>query len=255
MMNNTRPHIAAVILAGGRGKRMNFSEGNKVTVSLAEKPIILHIVQFMQKLFISTVVVVVGHAKESVIHVLEGEEVLFAEQKEQLGTGHALASALAVLPQHIRDTFVVYGDDAVFYNTKHLPVMEQLFDKHLSQGSVVTFLTIEQDDPTGLGRIVRNSNGQVQSIMEEKDATEEQKKIHEINPGCFVFSVDFLKEYLSKVEKSPVTGEYYLTSLVDLAIKHGKKVETVRGGKLSWRGVNTPEELALAEALLKKATL
>ncbi len=253
MMNNSRHHIASVILAGGRGKRMNLPDGNKVTVSLAEKPIILHIVQFMQKLFISTVVVVVGHAKESVMQVLQGETVLFAEQKEQLGTGHALECALDVIPEHISDVFVVYGDDAVFYNTKHLPVMEKLFEAHASHGSAVTFLTIEQDDPQGLGRIIRNKDGQVQAIIEEKDATDEQKKIQEINPGCFVFSMEYLKKYLHRVEKSPVTGEYYLTSLVDLAIQHGEKVETVKGGKLAWRGVNTPEELALAEALLKEA--
>ena len=116
-------------------------------------------------------------------------------------------------------------------------------------------MTIEQEDPTGLGRIVRGEDDTVQAIVEEKDATLEQKKIKEINPGCFVFSVAFLKEYLPLVDKSPVTGEYYLTSLIDLAMKHGKKVETVKGGRLAWRGVNTPEELVLAEQLLKEALL
>ena len=250
-----RHHIAAVILAAGKGKRMNLKEGNKVIASLGNKPIILHIVQFMQKLSIATVAVVVGHAKESVMQALEGEDVIFAEQTEQLGTGHALACALDVLPEYVTDVFVVYGDDAVFYNEKHLPVMNDLFEKHTEHQSAVTFLTIEQEDPTGLGRIVRGEDDTVQAIVEEKDATLEQKKIKEINPGCFVFSVAFLKEYLPLVDKSPVTGEYYLTSLIDLAMKHGKKVETVKGGRLAWRGVNTPEELVLAEQLLKEALL
>ena len=189
------------------------------------------------------------------MQALEGEDVIFAEQTEQLGTGHALACALDVLPEYVTDVFVVYGDDAVFYNEKHLPVMNDLFEKHTEHQSAVTFLTIEQEDPTGLGRIVRGEDDTVQAIVEEKDATLEQKKIKEINPGCFVFSVAFLKEYLPLVDKSPVTGEYYLTSLIDLAMKHGKKVETVKGGRLAWRGVNTPEELVLAEQLLKEALL
>ena len=165
-----RHHIAAVILAAGKGKRMNLKEGNKVIASLGNKPIILHIVQFMQKLSIATVAVVVGHAKESVMQALEGEDVIFAEQTEQLGTGHALACALDVLPEYVTDVFVVYGDDAVFYNDKHLPVMNDLFEKHTEHQSAVTFLTIEQEDPTGLGRIVRGEDDTVQAIVEEKES-------------------------------------------------------------------------------------
>lgn len=245
-------HVAAVILAAGKGKRMNLPQGNKVTASLADKPIILHIVQFMQKLLLDTVVVVVGHAKESVKAVLSGEKIIYAEQAEQLGTGHALACALEVLPEDITDVFVVYGDDAVFYNDKHLPKIQQLFARHFGKNSVITFMTIEQENPLGLGRIVRNASGQVQAIVEEKDATQEQKAIKEINPGCFLFSVSFLREYLPKLEKSSVTGEYYLTSLIDMAISDGLTVQTEQGGSMSWRGVNTPEELAQAEALLRQ---
>ncbi len=111
-------------------------------------------------------------------------------------------------------------------------------------------MTIEQENPQGLGRIVRGMDDELVGIVEEKDATDDQKRITEINPGCFVFSVQFLKKYLTQVEKSPVTGEYYLTSLIDLALVNNEKVETVQGGKLVWRGVNTPEELEEAERLI-----
>lgn len=242
--------LGAIILAAGRGSRMKMEDANKVTLELVDKPIVLHIVHFMRKLAIQTVVVVVGFARKSVEDVLAGEQVIFAEQTELLGTGYAVSAALPKLPKDVTDVFVVYGDDAVFYVDKHIPVMEQLFATHFSTDAAFTFLTIEQDDPIGLGRIVRGNDGKLLAIVEEKDATLEQKKITEINPGSFVFKVDFLTKYLPLVDRSPVTGEYYLTSLIDVAIKHGERVETVQGGKLSWRGVNTKEELEKAEELL-----
>jgi len=247
-MNNERK-LGGIILAAGQGKRMQIDGVNKVTLHLDNKPIIAHIVHFMKGMSISSIVVVVGHAKESVIKTLESENVLFAEQTERLGTGHALQVGLSVLPKDVTDVFVVYGDDAVFYNTKHIPIMEKLFKEQLTSNAAFTFLTIEQDNTAGLGRIVRDKNGNLLAIVEQKDATEEQLQIKEINPGCFVFSTDFLRNYLPKITPSPVTGEIYLTSLIDLAIQDGLKVQTVNGGKLAWRGVNTKEELEEAEKL------
>lgn len=242
--------MGAIILAAGQGKRMSLNGTNKVTLSLAGKPIILRIVEFMRGIGIETVVVVVGHAKESVMNILQSSDVLISEQKELRGTGDAAASALTVLPPEISDVLVVYGDDAVLYTPENNAVIHELLEKHLASDAVCSFLTIEQDNPAGLGRIIRDRDDRLLAIVEEKDATEEQKKITEINPGCFVFRVDFLKEYLPKVEKSPVTGEYYLTSLIDLALTEGRTVLTVKGGRRKWRGVNTPEELAEAEKMM-----
>lgn len=246
---NKKRKLGAIILAAGQGKRMQINDVNKVTMPLNNKPIISHIVHFMKRMTIDTIVVVVGHAKESVMETLQKEHVLFAEQTERLGTGHALQVGVSALPEDVTDVLVVYGDDAVFYNSKHMPVMEELFKEQLSSDAVFTFLTIEQEDPSGLGRIVRDKEGKLQAIVESKDATDEQLQINEINPGCFVFSTDFLKKYLPKVTPSPVTGEYYLTSLIDLAIQDELQVQTVKGGKMAWRGVNTKEELAEAERL------
>ncbi len=244
-------NLGAIILAAGKGKRMNSTDKNKVTLSLVDKPIILHIVKFMKKLAASSIVVVVGFAKESVMKVLEGENVIFAIQKDLLGTGHATRVALKKLPKNITDVIVVYGDDGVIYIDKHLPIINSLFEKHFQTNSEFSFLTIEKDDPTGLGRIVRDKKGKLQEIVEEKDADLEQKKIKEINPGCFIFKVSFLNKYLPKLEKSNATGEYYLTSLIDVAINNMEKVETLRGGKMVWRGVNTREELEEAERLYR----
>jgi len=241
--------LGTIILAAGQGKRMQVDGVNKVTLHLHNKPIIAHIVHFMKQQSIETIIVVVGHAKESVIQTLADEKVLFAEQTERLGTGHALQVGMEVLPEDVTDVLVVNGDDAGFYNGKFMAIMRELVEEQLKSDAAFTFLTIEQEDPSGLGRIVRDKQGNLQAIVESKDATEDQLKITEINTGCFVFSVDFLRKYLPKVTPSPVTGEYYLTSLIDLAIHDTVKVQTVNGGKIAWRGVNTKEELQEAERL------
>lgn len=231
---------------------MQSTDKNKVTMSLSGKPIILRIVEFMKSLGVTHTVVVVGFARDSVEEVLKDEHVTFSEQKEQLGTGHAVEAALRDLSEEVSDVLVVYGDDGVIYNEKQRHVIDDLIQKHEESHAAFTFLTIEQEDPQGLGRIVRDEEGRLIEIVEEKDATDEQRLIKEINPGCFIFKVDFLKKYLPLVEKSPATGEYYLTSLIDLGLKNGETVETLNGGSLMWRGVNTPEELEKANELFLK---
>lgn len=241
-----KKNIGAIIMAAGRGKRMKAKAINKVAVSLANKPMILHTILLLEHLSLESIVVVVGFAKESVMHALSGTSVLFAEQKKRLGTAHAVQCGLKKLPDSITDVLVLGGDDSAFYNKE---ILTKLLDAHFKSSASITFLTIEKDDPTGLGRVVRDEKGAVMSIVEEKDATSTQKRIHEINPACYVFSTAFLKKFLPKIEKSPVTGEYYLTSIIDLALRYNQKVETVQGGKLAWRGVNTKEELEEAEKL------
>lgn len=238
--------IGAIVLAAGKGKRMKAKDKNKVVFLLADKPMILHTIHILQKLNLNAIVVVVGFAKHSVMKVLEGTGVLYAEQRKRLGTGHAALVGLKKLPEEITDVLVFYGDDSAFYNPA---ILQNLIDTHVKHDSDVTFLTISVDNPTGLGRVLRNSEGKVTAIIEEKDANDLQRKITEINPACYIFSTQFLRKYLPTVEKSPVTGEYYLTSLIDIALKHNKKIETLHGGKLLWRGVNTPDELKQAEEL------
>jgi len=242
-------NLGAIILAAGKGKRMQLDSHNKVTLRFGEKTIILHIVHFLKDLDISNIVVVVGHHRQSVEDALLGEDIIFAEQKEQLGTGDALSFGLKELPTEITDVLVTYGDDIFLHSKKNVPTINSLLKLHKDKGNAITFLTVEFDNPIGLGRIVRGSDGKILEIIEEKDATESQKKIKEINPGCFIFSIEFLKKYISKLKKSTVTGEYYLTNLIDLAIKDNEKVDTLAAGNITWRGINTKEELQEAERL------
>lgn len=238
--------FGAIILAAGRGSRMKSKKVNKVAMHLADKPMILHTVDLLKNLKIKNIVVVVGFAKKSVMELLDGN-VVFADQKKRLGTAHAVSVALKKVNNDITDVIILNGDDSAFYTQK---IINELLDKHEKEKSSFTFLTIEKENPFGLGRVVRDSKGNVTAVVEEKDATNAQRKIKEVNPGCYVFSTEFLKKYLPKVEKSEITKEYYLTSLIGIGIKNKEKIETVKGGNLLWRGVNTKEELGEAHTLL-----
>jgi len=238
-------NLGAIVLAAGKGKRMNSKSVNKVALHLADKPMIVHTVSLLEKVGIKEIVVVVGFAKKSVIGVL-GSKVIFAEQKKRLGTAHAVECALKKMPTNVEDVLVVNGDDSAFYSEK---IIKKLTKSHLLSNSAFTFLTIEKDNPFGLGRIVRGSKNELMAIVEEKNADEVQKTIKEVNPGCYIFKVNFLKKYLSKIKKNELTGEYYLTDLVGLGIKNNEKVETLKGGAIAWRGVNTKDELLEAEKL------
>lgn len=239
-------NLGAIILAGGKGTRMKSKAVNKVAMHLANKPMILHTVELLESLGIKNIVVVVGFAKESVMNILE-KKVEFAEQKKRLGTAHAVKVALQKIHRDISDVLVLNGDDSAFYSKD---IIYELIKKHFADKSSFTFLTIEKDNPYGLGRVVRDRDGKVKAMVEEKDASLKQRKINEVNPGCYVFKLDFLKKYLPFVKKSPITGEYYLTSLIGIGIEHGEKIETLKGGKLMWRGVNTKDELLEAEEMI-----
>jgi bifunctional N-acetylglucosamine-1-phosphate-uridyltransferase/glucosamine-1-phosphate-acetyltransferase GlmU-like protein len=236
--------VWAVILAAGRGSRMNSTDTNKVALPLAGRPIICHTISNLQKAGITHIVVVVGFAKESVLKCLD-ENIVTAEQTEQLGTGHAVKVAIEKIP-FAQDVFVLNGDDSYVFTPE---ILTNLFQKHKAAQASVSFLTLMTDTPSGLGRIVRDSSGKVVGIVEEKDATEVQKGISEINPACYLFSYDFLKKNLDSIEKSSVTGEFYVTRLIDIAVKNGVAIATHTEKGLQWRGINTPAELEEANKM------
>lgn len=249
-MKKERNQVAGIVLAAGHGTRMESTTTNKVTLELGGKPMIEQTVELLEGSGVCPVVVVVGFQKESVINVLRGKEnVIFAEQKERLGTGHAAAVGFETLPKSVKDVFILNGDDSAFY-TKD--ILTKLLKEHRKNNNAITFLTLKVDNPSGLGRIIRNKNGKVIAIFEEKDASTKQRKIKEINPACYLFSSKFLKKYISHVPVSRVTGEYYIVSLVSLAIKEGERVEGISAGNIPWRGVNTKDELTEAEKLFSE---
>ncbi len=192
-------------------------------------------------------VVVTGHGGEEVRQALRGENALFATQEEQLGTAHAVMRAESALADFSGDVMVLSGD-VPFIRPETL---ERLLAFHRERGNSVSLLSVEFENPNGYGRIIRNENGAVTGIVEEKDADGEQKKIREINGGVYVFDSDFLFGALRGVSRDNEQGEYYLTDVVGAAVESGLPVGAIKledAGELY--GINTPEDLKKAETLI-----
>lgn len=241
-------HTAAIVLAAGRGTRMKAKTKNKVAFNLHGKPMVAHTVDHLVDAGVSQIIAVVGFAAASVKQAL-GSRVNYATQNEPLGTGDALKAALPSLDPKIDTVLTVYGDDSAFYPVSlYHEMVEELRTKECD----LLFLTIHKDDPTGLGRIVRNSLGEVERIVEEKNATDAEKKIQEINTGFYCFKRDFLEKYIGDIQKNPLTGEYYATDMVEIALRNNKKVcAYFRPDSSIWHGVNNRSDWARAQ---KKAS-
>lgn len=238
-------NIASIVLAAGEGTRIQSKTKNKVMLEVRGKPMMEWSVSTLEDAGLTPIIVVVGFAKDGIRRHFK-DRVVYALQKNQQGTAHAVETALLKLPEGIRNVLVINGDDSYNYSAN---LLTKLVKRHIESDADITMLTIILDNPKGLGRVIRNSKDKVKGVVEEKDATNKQRATSEINPQCWVFSVQFLKSYLAKVPKSSVTGEYYLTELIQLAVKDNKHIETVREKNLAWRGVNTKEELEKAQKL------
>jgi len=212
--------IAAVVLAAGKGTRMK-SHLPKVLHKIGGKSMLEEVLSTADKLNPERVVVVVGFGADKVRAILK-EDIRSVEQKEQLGTGHAMMQAMPALEGFQGDVVTLYGDVPLLTAS----TLDELLVKHQSTQASVTVLTAEVDNPSGYGRIVRE-NGAFHKIVEDKDASEEIKKIKEINSGVYCFKIDTLRKYLPQLTPQNKQGEYYLTDVLELALKDGGLVETV----------------------------
>lgn len=241
-------HTVAVVLAAGRGSRMKAKTKNKVAFKLNGQPMIAHTVTHLRETGITSIIAVVGYQSGSVRSAL-GDSVMYAVQAEQRGTGDAIATAIPLLPTGCTTVLAVYGDDSAFYPSS---LFADMVAKKAELQCDLLFLTIHKDDPTGLGRIVRDDKGKILRIVEEKNATDAERQIQEINTGFYCFDRDFLVKYISEIQKNPLSGEYYLTDMVEIALKHGKKVEAFFVPDDSvWHGVNNRSDFAKAKAKIK----
>ena len=256
-----------VILAAGKSKRMG-ADIPKVLLPIGERPMISHLLETVQKIGIDPrPVIVVGSGAESVKSVLaNGYE--YVVQDQQLGTGHAVLCAEKALRGKADAIVVLYGDNP-FIQPETLRKLISLHEKSQSVGGVLrgdaghdrpvlTMATTTVDNFEDwrkplydFGRIVRNSNGEIQAIVEKKDATPEELAIRELNPSFFCFKAEWLWEALKKIDNANAQKEYYLTDLVRIAIDQGKRVLTVDANPLETIGVNTPEHLELARKLVR----
>jgi len=238
--------LAVVILAAGQGKRMK-SALPKVLQPLAGQPLLRHVVSRARCLSPTSMHVVYGHGGEQVRGAFTGEDLKWALQAEQLGTGHALMQAM---PEVADDelVLVLYGD---------VPLIDPETLRRLialAGPKAVSLLTVMLDNPTGYGRIVRNARGAVQKIVEQKDATRAQLKIREGNSGILAAPAKLLRRWLGKLRNANAQGEYYLTDIIAMAVKDKLKVNPLVSPTMAETlGVNDKVQLAELESLHRAA--
>ncbi len=235
-------NVSVVILAAGQGKRMK-SDLPKVLQPLAGRPLLKHVIDIAQSLKPTSVHVVYGHGGERVREALKTEQVKWVLQAEQLGTGHAVLQAAPDLADdHL--ALVLYGDVPLIRRA----TLEELVK--LAGPNALGLLTMTVDDPTGYGRIVRNARGQVQKIVEQKDASKAQQKIRECNTGVLVAPAKRLKRWLGRLKNDNTQKEYLLTDIIAMAVEDKVKVNPLVAPTLGEvLGVNDKAQLAELEAL------
>ena len=238
--------VTAVILAAGQGTRMK-SKLPKVLHAVCGQPMVYYAIQAAKAASTEMPVVVVGHRAEAVCEFL-GETARCVVQDPQLGTGHAVQQAEAMLKGRTDLVLVTYADMPLL----RVETLNRLTETQRANPGPVTMLTVSAEEPRGFGRVVRGANGRVQAIVEEAAATPEQLKIKELNVGAYCFSADWLWEALQRLPLSE-KGEYYLTDTVALAVKAGLPVQAVvTDDPVETIGINTRVHLAEAETAMRQ---
>lgn len=213
--------LRIIILAAGKGTRMK-SDLPKVLHPVCGIPMVKHVVAVANRVSQRKPLVVIGYKAEMVSTAL-GEGIDYVLQEEQLGTGHAIMMAVPQLQDFSGDLLVLYGDTPLIT----AETLMKLVVEHQRVKSSVTLLSVEVENPAGYGRIIRDKNGDLERIVEEKDASPEEKKVKEVNTGIYIFNYQDLAETLTHIKPKNAQGEYYLTDVVELLAAEGKKVWAV----------------------------
>jgi bifunctional UDP-N-acetylglucosamine pyrophosphorylase/glucosamine-1-phosphate N-acetyltransferase len=238
------PPVAAVVLAAGKGKRMR-SDVSKVMHELAGQPLLAHVLDRCDELGVGERVVVVGFGREAVIALCEARGARWVVQEEQLGTGHAFRQAVPALADFRGTVLVLCGDMALL----SAATLRRLLAVHRGRGAVATVLSADLCDPSGYGRVVRDAAGDIERIVEERDAAPADLARQEINTAIYAFEYPDVLEVLGGLTADNRQGEYYLTDVVGLLRERGRRVAAVKvGDPREALGVNTLEQLTEAEA-------
>jgi len=237
-------NLAVVILAAGKGTRMK-SDLPKVLHPIAGRPMVQHVVDAAGALDPDNTVLIYGHGGEAVRQAVTGSRLQWAEQAEQLGTGHAVAQALPHLEEDV--VLVLYGDVPLIQPQTLRDFVARVDDQSLA------LMTLTLDDPSGYGRVIRDGDGKVRRVVEQKDASDDEKAVREINTGILACTRRFLNDSLPRLSNSNAQGEYYLTDLIAMAVDAGMEVVTEQPGH-AWEvdGVNDRVQLARLERVYQR---
>ncbi len=242
-------HLEAIILAAGQGTRMN-SDLPKVLHEVAGRPMVAWVAEACRRAGAGRCVVVVGYKSDLVREALaNADDVVFVEQTERLGTGHAAMMAEPLYAGRDEcDVLVIAGDMPLLRSS----TLARLVDTHRRTGAAGSMATGELADPTGYGRIIRDNDGHFRAIVEHKDAAPEQRHIREVNPSCYCFRSVRLFELLKQLKSDNAQGEYYITDIMGLIREAGEPVAVVKAmGEDEVQGINTPEQLAAVDAMMR----
>lgn len=239
--------LNVVILAAGAGKRMQ-SSLPKVLHHLAGRPLLLHVIDTVRLLMPDKICIIIGHGGEMVKQSIAGADLTWIEQAQQLGTGHAVMQGLPHLDSD-GQTLVLYGDVPLV----SLRALQQLIA--ISEGKNFALISAITENPFGYGRIVRNrETDKIVAIVEQKDATVEQRNIREINTGIMLIPTMYLSQWLPKLESNNIQQEYYLTDIITMAVEQGICIASIQAENI-WEilGVNDKRQLAELERIYQKA--
>lgn len=239
-------HLGTLILAAGEGTRMR-SRLPKVLHSLAGKPLLSHVIEASRSINPDEISVIYGHGGEEVLKRLAAADLNWIEQKERLGTGHAVIQALPHL-QRVDQVLILYGDVPLISVPTLVSLLNCLHTCDLA------LLTVDLEDPTGYGRIVRDRNDHIVRIVEQKDATSRELEITEINTGIMAVTRSKLEEWLSGIDSNNAQNEYYLTDIIALAVEDGVNIQAVHPlNEEEVMGINDRKQLAYLERFYQKS--
>ncbi|MFH1427770.1 MAG: sugar phosphate nucleotidyltransferase [Patescibacteria group bacterium] len=238
--------VGIIILAAGKGKRLNCNDTPKVLYKIANQPIVSYVLKELLRGGITKeqVCLVVGFQAEKVKEII-GQGYVYALQKECLGTAHAAWTGETALPESFKTILVLNGDDSAFYKFSSL---NNFVSEHLKNNCDISLLTCEPADPQGLGRVVRDENNKVSAIVEKENMTEELKKIKEISTGTFCIKRCWFKKYYNNLKLIPNLGELGMPSFIGEALKYKANFQAIKlADPDEWFGVNTHEQLEEAD--------
>jgi len=240
--NNLRKKpLAVIIMAAGKGTRMN-SDLPKVLHHIKGRPMVMYVVDLAREIGAEKIIVIVGHSYQLVEKTLKKENVAFAYQLEQLGTGHAVMQCCEQLKDFEGDVLVLSGDVPMLTTS----TIENLLLTQEQSGVVATVLTADFQDPSGYGRVVRKEDDSLERIVEHQDANDEELSLIEINAGIYVFDSQTLFRLLPMIGNKNEQGEYYLPDVIPMILQENSKVaidKTKKNAEI--QGVNTIEQLEL----------